>query len=90
MCQQQSQTTRRCLQKRGQGRCPPPPPPPPRTNRTRRVPHPVLIRHAGAGTLVRWGVREDNGREGGLGRLRQPLRSLAGLFGLVNFSAGSV
>ena len=25
---------------------PPPPPPPPRTNRTRRVPHPVLIRHA--------------------------------------------
>ena len=27
---------------------PPPPPPPPRTNRTRRVPHPVLIGHAPA------------------------------------------
>ena len=25
---------------------PPPPPPAPRTNRTRRVPHPVLIGHA--------------------------------------------
>ena len=29
----------------------PPPPPSPRTNRTRRVPHPVLIGHAASLTL---------------------------------------
>ena len=32
----------------GMGRGRGPPPPPPRTNRTRRVPHPVLIGHVGA------------------------------------------
>ena len=41
---------RRCVPRRrgGGGGAPPPPPPPspPRTNRTRRVPHPVLIGHA--------------------------------------------
>ena len=31
----------------------PPPPPPPRTNRTRRVPHPVLIGHAASLSQVR-------------------------------------
>ena len=36
----------RHLRREARVECPPPPPPPSRTNRTRRVPHPVLIGHA--------------------------------------------
>ena len=49
-----------------QGASGPPPPPPPRTNRTRRVPHPVLIGHAASLTPYRRGALRC------LGRLARP------------------
>ena len=41
-----SDEEKKTLLRRYHLQAPPPPPPPPRTNRTRRVPHPVLIGHA--------------------------------------------